>query len=88
MIVQYFSPASGRSDVTAAGTQRGQVSSQNSLLYHQHVDPQKTNSTAKGFSENLQPLYAVSTRGKKQVSKKKTDQDSASLCHPASDALA
>lgn len=50
----------------------------NSLLYYQHLDPQETNSTAKGFSENLQPLYALSTRSRKQIPKEKTDQDSVS----------
>lgn len=81
VIVLYFSAALGRSEcdggcnVAQPGEQQ---CSPNSLLYCQHVDPQKRNSTAKGFSGNLQPLYAVSTRDRKQILKEKTDQDSVS----------
>lgn len=72
MIVLYLSQ-----DVSVGGCNAAQPGEQqrtrNSLFYHQHVHPQNTNSTAKGFSGNLQPLYAVSTRGRKQISKEKTD---------------
>lgn len=64
MIVLYCSQDLSVSVCNAAQPGEQQCT-KNSLLYHQHVHPQNTDSGAKGFSGNLQPLYAVSTRGRK-----------------------
>lgn len=54
-----------------------------------NVDPQKTNSTAKGLSKSLQPLHAVSTRSRKQIPKETLIKTvcPVNLCHTVSNAL-
>lgn len=82
MIVLHFSPASMPGEIWVwwmkCSTARWAAVPSNSLLYYQHVDPQKTNSTAKGFSANLQPLYAVANRSRRKIPTEKIDEDGVS----------